>query len=175
MRDPQRLPWAPDLPTGFRRTAFLPLFAATLVVLAGCDGETGSDGTPMTEAEELTAQGGAEFPPPRIVALQSMNESGVMGELWGYFETDLITLILELKDLPGEGSFATHIHEGRCADGGPILVPLNPVAGLPDGSGSSTTALDPPDLPSESPLFVLVHGVDGLPLACGDLEGPFQG
>jgi hypothetical protein len=108
---------------------------------------------------------------PVTIALGEMNESGVSGEAMAMHSDDAVVVILELEGLPGEGQYNAHIHGGSCADGGPVLVALNPVAGLADGTGTSTTTLEADELSADASHFVMVHGEGGTPVACGDMEG----
>jgi hypothetical protein len=108
---------------------------------------------------------------PVAIELEPMNESGVSGEAMAMHSDDAVVVILELEGLPGEGQFNAHVHGGSCADGGPVLVALNPVTGLADGTGTSTTTLEADELDPAVSHFVMVHGEGGTPVACGDMEG----
>jgi hypothetical protein len=103
--------------------------------------------------------------------LLEVNGSGVSGEAVAMHSDDAVVVVLDLEGLPAEGEYAAHIHQGTCAEGGPVAAPLNPVLGLADGTGTSTTTLDPGDVPSDESLFIQVHGEGGTPIACGDMEG----
>jgi hypothetical protein len=105
------------------------------------------------------------------ITLSEMNDSGVTGEAMAMHSDDAVVLILEMEGLPGEGEYAAHIHHGNCEDGGPVAVPLDPVIGLADGTGSSTTTLELDEMDEDEPHFIMVHGDGGNPVACGDMEG----
>jgi hypothetical protein len=150
------------------------LALAPLLLLAGC----GGDAPPAEEPVDLEAPPAVEAAPSPMdtmihvtIALGPMNESGVTGEAMAMHSDDAVVVILELEGLPGEGQFNAHIHSGSCADGGPVLVALNPVAGLADGTGTSTTTLEADDLDASESHFIMVHGEGGTPIACGNMEG----
>ncbi|GEM_PF-621720 len=110
------------------------------------------------------------------IELAEVNGSGVSGEAMAMHSDDAVIIVIDLEGLPEEGEYAAHIHEGTCAEGGPVAEPLNPVMGLGDGTGTSTTTLDPDVIPEDEPHFIQVHGEGGTPIACGDIEGhPGQG
>lgn len=105
------------------------------------------------------------------IALASTEGSGVSGEAMAMHSDDAVVIILELEGLPSEGPYPAHIHQGRCAEGGPVVVPLNPVAGLADGTGTSTTTLEAHEVGTDTPHFIMIRGEGGTSLACGDLAG----
>jgi len=105
------------------------------------------------------------------IPLHEVNGSGVTGEAMAMHSDDAVVVVLDLEGLPAEGEYAAHIHSGTCAEGGGVAAPLNPVMGLADGTGTSTTTLDPHDIPLDAPHFIQVHGEGGTPIACGDMEG----
>jgi hypothetical protein len=107
----------------------------------------------------------------RTVELHPVNDSGVSGVAELMHSNNQVVVVLELEGLPGEGGYAAHIHVGSCADGGPVGAPLDPVVGLADGTGTSTTTIDAGDLSRSDPHFIQVHGEAGTPIACGDVEG----
>ncbi len=105
------------------------------------------------------------------IPLAPANASGVSGEAMAMHADDAVVVILELEGLTEEGQYAAHIHIGSCAEGGPVAVTLNPVLGLADGTGTSTTTLEADELDPDDPHFIMVHGEGGTPIACGDMEG----
>lgn len=152
-----------------RRLVALALF----LPLAGCgEGEVPVPGTDDVEGLPAEAPG-----PPTMedmvhttVTLSPVNGSGVSGEAMAMHGDDAIVIMLDLTGLPQEGEYAAHIHIGSCAEGGPVGAALNPVIGLADGTGSSTTTLDAGELNESDRHFVQVHGAGGPPIACGDVE-----
>ena len=105
------------------------------------------------------------------IPLAEVNGSGVTGEAMAMHSDDAVVMVIDVEGLPEEGEYAVHIHEGTCAEGGPVAEPLNPIMGLGDGTGTSTTTLEPDAIPEDEPHFIQVHGEGGTPIACGDIEG----
>ena len=145
---------------------------ALLAPLAAC----GGDEAPAP-AMETAPPPATEAPPPptemmhATVVLDEVNSSGVSGEAMAMHSDDAVVVILDLDGLTDEGEYAAHIHIGSCAEGGPVAVSLNPVLGLADGTGTSTTTLEADELAEGDPHFIMVHGEGGTPIVCGDLEG----
>ncbi|TVR55127.1 MAG: hypothetical protein EA421_07195 [Gemmatimonadales bacterium] len=145
---------------------------ALLAPLAAC----GGDELPAPAAETAPPPA-AEAPPPptemmhATIVLDEVNSSGVSGEAMAMHSDDAVVVILDLDGLTDEGEYAAHIHIGSCAEGGPVAVSLNPVLGLADGTGTSTTTLEADELTEGDPHFIMVHGEGGTPIVCGDLEG----
>lgn len=139
--------------------------AAVLALVAGCEPPETEDPF-VDEAVEEPAEA-----PPGTVPLEPVGESGVFGEANATRSANEILVVLTVSGLEEDGEFPAHIHEGTCAEGGPVAVGLNPViATAGDGSGTSTTALELDDFDHESPHFFQVHARDGPPIACGDAE-----
>ncbi len=153
-----------------------PWFLALLLPLAACGGDAPApeEGVlPRTEAPVM--EPAAPTPPAEMmhatIPLAPANASGVSGEAMAMHADDAVVVILELEGLTDEGQYGAHIHIGTCADGGPVAVTLNPVLGLADGTGTSTTTLEADELDPDDPHFIMVHGEGGTPLVCGDMEG----
>lgn len=157
------------------RTALL-ILPLALLSLVACSGDADPDEMqpPATEPAAETADEqptAGEDMTHQTVPLAAVNESGVSGEAMGMHSDDAVVMMLELEGLPAEGEYAAHIHSGSCADGGSVAVALDPVIGLADGTGASTTTLEPDAIDPDSDHFVQVHGEGGTPIACGDVEG----
>jgi hypothetical protein len=156
---------------------------ALTFLVAGCGGDAPSDDADlegdlpgaMDDPSVEAAPSPMDTMVHVTVTLAAMNESGVSGEAMAMHSDDAVVVILELEGLPGEGQYNAHIHDGNCAAGGPVRVALNPVAGLADGTGTSTTTLEASELSETDPHFIMVHGEGGTPLACGDVEGHGEG
>ena len=148
--------------------------ALVLVLVSACGGDAPADDP---DAAPDAAPSVEASPSPMdtmihvTIALGALNESGVTGEAMAMHADDAVVVILELEGLPGEAQYAAHIHAGTCAEGGPVVVPLNPVAGLADGTGTSTTTLEAAEVGTDTPHFIMIHGEGGTPLACGNMEG----
>ena len=108
------------------------------------------------------------------IPLHEVNGSQVSGEAMAMHADDAVIVVIDLEGLPDEGEYEAHVHTGTCEEGGPVAAPLNPILGLADGTGNSTTTLDAEELPADEPHFIQVHGSGGSPVACGDIEGHGQ-
>lgn len=165
-------------PTKSKTTGLLALGAILAVTIAaGCDPEPAPEPDPMDPPAPAAEDPAAEPAPPdpemehSVTPLHPEGGSEVEGEALAMHEEDSVVLIIEVSGLPSEGEYAAHIHEGSCAEGGPVTVGLTSVAGGPDGQGSSTTVLGIDELDPAQPIFVQIHGEDGDPIACGDVVG----
>lgn len=130
--------------------------------------------SPETESqmmEETTPPETAPETAEQTIPLSEVNGSSVSGEAVALHSEESVTVVIELEGLPEAGEYAAHVHSGTCETGGGVAVPLDPVLGLADGTGSSTTILEPDDVPGDEPLFIQVHGEGGAPIACGNVEG----
>ena len=140
----------------------------SLLVLTACGDQPPEEAPPTPEApaEAVETEEMAHY----TVDLQEVNGSGVSGQAMGMHADGSVTMFIELEGLPEEGEYAAHIHSGTCESGGPVAVPLNPLLGLADGTGSSTTILEADDILVDAPHFIQVHGEGGTPIACADME-----
>lgn len=159
--------------THFRPAAPTLWALALLIPLAACTG----DEAPQPASDAVTPPATEVIPPPpaemmhATIPLSQVNSSGVSGEAMAMHSDDAVVVILELDGLIEEGEYAAHIHIGTCAEGGPVTVTLNPILGLADGTGTSTTTLEAEELAQGDPHFLMVHGKGGTPIVCGDMEG----
>lgn len=97
--------------------------------------------------------------------------------------------VVELRGLEAGRTHPVHLHHGSCAEGGPVVLPLESVAADGEGSGTSRTVLSPEEMMERMremsdagdggngghgtlhpPFFVQAHRPDGTPAACGDLH-----
>ncbi|MEX2531929.1 MAG: hypothetical protein WD960_14265 [Gemmatimonadota bacterium] len=141
-------------------------------LLTACGEQPPEEAPPAPEAEapaEMEA-GATQDMADHTVDIEEVNGSGVTGQAMGMHADGSVTMFVELEGLPEEGEYAAHIHSGTCESGGPVALPLNPVMGLADGTGSSTTILEPDDMPMGEAHFTQVHGEGGAPIACADME-----
>ncbi len=143
--------------------------AAAVFFLVGCEQ------APSPETEPEPVEPAAVDPRPvedlmeTTILLHPVNGSGVSGEALALQSDGAVVVAVDLMGLPDEGEYQAHIHRGVCSEGGPVAVGLNPVIGLADGTGSSTTTLDMEELQGEEgDFFVQVHGETGIPISCGD-------
>jgi len=148
-----------------RRGAGAVLILAVMTMVAACAPET--EEAPWDDEPDAAT----EAPPPATVPLDPVGDSEVFGEATMSRSDAEILVVLEVRGLPDEGEYPAHVHEGTCAEGGPVAQPLNPVLSVnDDGTGRSTTGLDPDALDDDGPFFFQVHGRDGAPIACGDID-----
>jgi predicted small lipoprotein YifL len=155
----------------FAPSRALPLLLS-FFLLAACGEQPPEEAPPAPEAETPAAveTESTQDMADHTVDIQEVNGSGVTGQAMGMHADGSVTMFLELEGLPEEGEYSAHIHSGTCESGGPVAVPLNPVMGLADGTGSSTTILEPDDIPVGEAHFIQVHGQGGTPIACADME-----
>lgn len=97
-------------------------------------------------------------------------------------------VVVRLEGLEAGQTYPVHIHQGSCAAGGPVLMPLESVEAEPSGSGSATTTISARQLAEamekmeaggegemegeghEHPtVFIQAHQPGGTPAACGDV------
>lgn len=108
----------------------------------------------------------------RTFPLAPLHDSGVRGEVIAMVATDAVVLIVEAEGLPGEALHPVHVHRDACEADGEEAVPLDPIPGLADGTGMSTTTLEPEELDRNTRWSVRVHADGGEVLACSDLDLP---
>lgn len=158
------------------RPRTIPLVFAAFFLVAGCEGpeQEAPEAVPAEPAQQETAAPVEEVP-HTATQLEEVNGSGVSGEAMAMDSNETVVVALELEGLPAEREYAAHIHEGTCAEGGPVAVALNPVLGLDDGTGSSTTMLEGDEIPTDGDHFIQVHGEGGAPIACGDMDHEEEG
>ncbi len=153
---------------------FQSLMASALVIpfLVAC-GEPPDPDLDLGEPAAEDIAPGQETPagPPAhvMIPLNPVDDSGVSGDAMLMQDQGAMLVTVDVTGLPAEGEYPTHIHEGTCLEGGPVAEPLSHVAGMEDGSGSSTTTLALDVLDWNQALFVQVHGEAGEPIACGDI------
>lgn len=158
-------------------------WSAVAIVLLGVGGCDAPDRTPpgveeddrsRAERDSVPGARGSEdesIVPERAVpgVLSPINQSGIRGtaELAG--TGDGVRLVLRLEGLQPREQYAAYVHQGRCAEGGPVRLPLGVVVGQDDGAGSVRMRVDSDRLPRDGDLFVQVHDADSRPVACADL------
>ncbi len=126
---------------------------------------------PVAQTEAAAAEVADREALPPTSPIQAVEGSGTTGDFTVTYSATEVELQVRVDGLPEVGEFATHVHRGVCAEGGPVAALLSPVVGTPGGGGTSTTTLPPDALPVTEPLFVQIHGSSGAPIACGDLVG----
>lgn len=151
----------------------LPLF-----LVAACGAPEGEDAMGDMEEAEAAAEEMAEetpaMPEATSIALETLNESGITGTATATHEGASVVIDVQVEGATADGTLPAHIHEGDCATGGGVLVPLNSVE-VTDGTGSSSTTLEAAQVPADQAAYVQVHAADGQPVACGNLQGHGSG
>lgn len=140
------------------------VIALTLgAAVAACEAADRPDGSPAEADTALGALGPAEFAP--------VNQSGVTGTVRVEEDDDELTVTIELVGLEAGVVYATHLHTGRCAAGGPAAATLGRITGGEDGRGRLTTSVAAADVPPGDPVFVQAVGSGGDAVACADVGG----
>lgn len=147
------------------------LTAAALVALtafAGCVADDDDDAmlgdTTVVAGDTVVNEMPME---PTVTGLDDVNDSGISGEATATHSQQEVTVSIVLKEgARPDVSYAAHIHTGNCEQGGPVAVDIGPIQNL---QSSKTVQLSA--LPANQPAFIQVHGPDGQPVACGDMEG----
>lgn len=155
------------------------LLLVPLLLVAACGAPEADDAMDdmeeaETPAETAPADEMAEAPAEVSIMLEALNESGVTGTAVATHEGESVMVDVQVQGVQEGEELPAHIHEGDCATGGPVLVPLNSVV-IADGSGSSSTTLEASQVPEGQAAFVQVHGPEGQPVACGNLQGHGSG
>jgi len=150
----------------------LSLLFFALVAFTGCGDtpDTGDVSPPADVAPAAEPEARGEMFQTSM-ALRALEGSGVTGEVVALHDADLVTLVVELEGLPTEGQYEIRVGRGSCATGGPMLLELNPVLGVADGTGISTTTLEADALATDEAQFIEVRGEGDVALACGNVIG----
>lgn len=104
-------------------------------------------------------------------SMEARNESGVTGSLTLSSRADSLTVRVQLQGLEAGQTYASHIHQGRCASPGSVVTPLQDVSG-DTGRAESTVAMS---AVTGDQLLVMVHSPEGQPIACGNLPPDWRG
>lgn len=146
----------------------VPLLAGALA-LAGC--EAGEEpALDDAHAEEAGAVDSVEALAPTPGALTPINRSGIRGRAELTPEGDGFLLFVEAEGLEPGTRYTAHVHEGRCAAGGAIRLPLGRVMATDQGTGSIRMRVEEDRIPLEEELFVQLHAPDDRPVACANLD-----
>jgi hypothetical protein len=152
------------------RISRLSAFALAAIVAAACAETAEDEAVPADSVAVATDSARAQELPtePTVTKLDDVNDSGIEGEATATHSQQEVTVSILLKGdkAKADQSYPAHIHTGTCKEGGPVAVELGTVQNL---QSSKTVSLS--SLPSGKPAFVQVHGQDGKPVACGDMEG----
>lgn len=155
-----------------------PLLAAVLV-LGGCEAREEAPPVEEVDLEGETSPGEAEVEEEEIAptpgVLTPVDRSGVRGTAGITREDDDLLVVVEASGLEPGTRYTTHVQEGRCADGGPVSLPLGRVVADDEGRGSVRMRLERERLPEDEGLFVQVHALDDRAVACANLETGVDG
>jgi hypothetical protein len=143
----------------------------TVILIACREQEPAVQPVETTPPAEAPAPAAEVTVPPTTVRLEERNRSGITGEATATHTLDSVTIVLNLQGLQAGQEYPAHVHTGSCEQGGPPVVPLNPVRATQGGSGSSRTTAPAARLSPEQPAFIQVHGTNGSPVACADHPG----
>jgi len=154
------------------------LWLTPLVLAVACGApEQGEEAMGAEEPGEMSAEPMEEMPmetPAPVtftLELHEMNASGIMGTANAAHTDESVEVTVEIAGVTVGEELPSHIHQGTCESGGPVVAALSPVA-VSEGTGTGVTTLDPGQIPEDQPLFLQVHGADGQPVACADIPAP---
>ncbi len=138
----------------------LAILAPTTLLLAACGG--GSEGGGSAESSEAGEEISVDF--------AATGGSAAEGAFRLSREGDSYNALVSIDTHRGPGDYPVHIHEGTCATGGSVTVPLTSVEGGEGGEGQSRTTFSAADLPAGGAYFVQLHDAqDQSAIACADL------
>lgn len=138
----------------------LAIFAPTALLAAACGG--GSEGGGSAESSDASEQVSVEFAATGGSAAEGVFRLSPEGENYN--------AVVSIDTHRGPGDYPVHIHEGTCATGGSVVVPLTSVEGGEGGEGQSRTTFSAADLAAGGTYFVQLHDAqDQSPIACADL------
>lgn len=151
------------------RKQLLALALAVLPLLAACEqAPQDADGMTADTTTTDTAMGFA-LVVDADAELAPIDRSGITGTVRGDADGDGASIDLEVEGLEPGSVYPAHIHSGRCAAGGPVVVALGRIDAEDDGSAELSARVEESELPADEPLFVQVHDPDGNAVACADL------
>ena len=139
------------------------------LALCGCDtGDSPERAAPAVEAD--TGSTAVRRDSSAGAPLSPLNRSAVEGTAGVVREGGEAVVRVAVRGLEPGTRYATHVHEGRCATGGPIRLPLGRITADEEGAGALRMRVSADRLP-ETALFVQLHAPDGEPVACADVDG----
>ena len=155
------------------------LFLAPLVLVVACSAP--EEGEEMMGAEEDTGEMASEpvegmamessDPATFTVELHEANASGIMGTATAMHSDESVEVTVEVAGVTEGDELSSHIHQGTCESGGPVIAPLSSIE-VSEGTGSGVTSLTVDQIPVDQPLFLQVQGPDGEAVACADFPAP---
>lgn len=105
------------------------------------------------------------------VTLQPTQDSGVTGEGTLTPQGAEMQVMVRLTGLTEGGEHPGHIHSGTCDAVGPVVVPLQPITGGADGTGTMTATVQvDPNTVLAGQHVIQYHQAGGGPgITCGDI------
>jgi hypothetical protein len=104
------------------------------------------------------------------IQLAPIDHSGVTGTVVADRGDDEVSITATLEGLEPGVSYSAHVHDGRCAAGGPVRIPMGDLERGEEGTGTFRLTTGASTLPAGAEVFVQVHGADGAAVACADLS-----
>lgn len=147
----------------------IPLIAAALI-LGACEAEE----EPAVEAAAAGEESSRDDPAARGSTrgeLMPINRSEVRGRAEVVRDGDQLVVEVEAQGLEPIARYAAFLHEGRCAEGGPVRLPLGWILAGEDGAGSARQTVEAEQALAGPDLFIQLHAPDDQPVACADV-GP---
>lgn len=141
--------------------------------LAACEAEQDvepAESQPQSQPERFEADPSATE--EGRTELAPIDHSGVTGTVEADRDDDEVSVTVTLEGLQPGVAYEAHLHDGRCAAGGPVRIPMGELERGSEGEGVFRLTVRAVNLPEEDPVFVQVHGADGAAVACADLSGP---
>lgn len=151
------------------------------------DGTEEFDQTRTDQTEEQRMDRGAETERGTQIDLSAKNESNVSGSATiTPVSGEMLRVQINLQGAEQGQQYPTHIHQGTCDEGGPVVLELDPVTpgqqtGMRDQQGQQGQAgqqgqqsqqgqtVSTRELQSGQEYFLQTHAPDGQPVACGDI------
>ncbi len=154
-----------------KNRSLLALITVTVVTVLAC-----SRGQPPQEQRrENASEASAASMETHSLALHSMNDSDITGNVTLTPAADTWNVELQLDHLTPGNEYTSSVRHGSCEAQGPEAVTLNSVLATEDGTGRSTTRVPASALDSTATetmhegYFIQVLHPDGEPAACVDL------
>ena len=138
------------------------------LALVGC-GEDGPDPDRSADPSSDAPAGTPEIAPAATPDAPGGSGPAITLEARIEDRDDGVSVGVTLEGLEPEARYPVHVHEGGCAEGGRVSLPLGRVTGRPDGTGSVRMTVASDRLP-DRPFSVRVQDPTGA-TACTEL-GP---
>lgn len=154
---------------------WLPMLTLAAFVSLGACGEAGQQEAAggaeaaRTAATDTAPEDTAKRAAKKQVSLAAKSESGITGTASFAKKGDSLAVKVSLSGLKEGASYPAHIHQGSCAQGGPVAAALTSVTGEAGGSGKSESVVAKGSLQDTASYFVQAHLPDGTPAACGNV------